>query len=97
MPAGNLERVAAKDRLRSDNGQRCRAEICSAGFEENQIGRENKPLALTLSPLWRGEGIQTLVVIPGCAARHPLLAKRGEGRGEELEFFPTNSYSFEFR
>jgi len=56
MLAGNLERTATTNRLRSDNEQRRKAEVCSAGFEENQIGGENEPLALTLSPIWRGEG-----------------------------------------
>jgi hypothetical protein len=35
MPVGNLERFAAKDRVRSDHEQRRRTEICSAGFEQN--------------------------------------------------------------
>ena len=61
MFTGNLERAATANRLRSDNEKRRGTEVYSAGCGQNQIrGKVNEPLALTLSPLWRGEGIKTL-------------------------------------
>ena len=58
--------------------------------------RENEPLALTLSPFGGEREFKRLRSSPGCAVRHPLLAQRGEGRGEELEFFPAAGCQFEF-